>query len=352
MTESRNIAEDLPLVTVVMPVRNEAFFVSKSLGAVLSQDYPPELLEVIVVDGISIDGTQNAVKDAMKCHRNLKFVKNPGGIVPTAMNIGIKRAMGEFIVRVDGHTVIEPDYVRQCIAALRRTGADNVGGRMDAKGIGTTAEAISAATSSRFGVGTSRFHYSTSEQWAETVYMGAWPRSIFDKVGFFDEEMVRNQDDELNYRILDQGGKILLCPDIRSVYYNRDSFRTLWRQYFQYGLWKVRVMQKHPWQMRWRHFVPSLLVCSLVVSGGFAFLWRQSLSLFLLIVLSYALGISVATALISRKISLKATAIAPLAFVVMHTSYGSGFVMGLTRFWKRLKLPARKGKETSPGAPK
>jgi succinoglycan biosynthesis protein ExoA len=329
--------EDSPRtpVTVIMPIRNEASFIERSLVAVLAQDYPREQLEVIVVDGESTDGTPDVVRRLMDVHSNLTLANNPGRIVPTAMNIGIKMAHGDVIVRVDGHTIIAPDYVRQCILALRRSGADNVGGRMDARSSGNIGAAVAAATSSPFGVGGARFHYSDREEWVDTVFMGTWPKEVFERVGLFDEEMVRNQDDELNYRILDHGGKILLCPEIRSVYYNRSTLRSLWRQYFQYGYWKVRVMQKHPRQVRFRQLVPSIFVASLGLSALGGFIWSPLWIALGLILVVYLLGLLLAVALLARSTSWKLVLILPVVFFVLHSSYGTGFISGVLTPWLR-----------------
>ena len=255
-----------PFVTVIMPVRNEARSIGVSLGAVLGQDYPSERLEVLVADGRSTDGTRDIVQSLQRTHPKVVLLDNAGGIVPTGFNIALRQARGDVIVRVDGHTEIAPDYVSQCVAELARTGASNVGGRMAARGASPFGRAVAAATSSRFGVGGARFHYSDREEWVDTVYLGAWPRSVFDELGPFDEEMVRDQDDEFNYRLRESGGRILLSPRIRSSYEVRGSLKSLWRQYFQYGYWKVRVMQKHPGQMRLRQFVPPACVFALPVS--------------------------------------------------------------------------------------
>ncbi len=223
-------------VSVIMPIRNEARFIRRSLGALLGQDYPLGHMEILVADGHSTDGTRDIVRGLQQRHPQLKLLDNPGRIVATGMNEGIRRARGEVIVRVDGHTVVAPDYISCCVASIQRSGADNTGGRMDAVGEGRFGEAVVLATCSPFGVGGARFHYSQREEWVDTVYMGAWRRATFDRVGLFDETMVRNQDDELNYRLLERGGRILLDPSIRSTYTVRSAPGALWRQYFQYGL--------------------------------------------------------------------------------------------------------------------
>src|SRR5690606_4682773 len=196
-----------PFVSVIMPIRNEAAFIERSLGAVLAQDYPHTHLEVLVADGMSSDTTRLIIGDlAAGSDVPVTIVDNPGKIVPTGFNRALAQARGDIIVRVDGHTIVAPDYVTECVAALERSGADNVGGRMNAVSSSLLGEAIALATSSPFGVGGSRFHYSQEDEWVDTVYMGAWPRSVFERIGGFDEDMVRNQDDEFNYRLRSAGG--------------------------------------------------------------------------------------------------------------------------------------------------
>jgi len=329
-----------PFVTVIMPIRDEAAFIARSLGAVLAQDYPPDRLEVLVVDGMSGDGTREIVQQTLKhanlstCQpANLELLDNPGRIVPTALNIGLRQARGEVIVRTDGHTEIAPDYVRQCVAVLERTGADNVGGKMTAVGQGRFGQAVSLATSSPFGVGGARFHYSDREEWVDTVYLGAWPRTVFERIGGFDEELVRNQDDEFNFRLTQAGGKIWLDPSIRSVYYSRATLRGLWKQYFQYGLYKVRVIQKRGAVPSWRHLVPAGFVLGLVGSILLALLTRQSCWL-LGVVAPYALTNGIASLWTARR-NWRTLPLLPLAFLILHLAYGCGFWLGLVRFGRR-----------------
>lgn len=328
---------ECPSVTVIMPIRNEASFIERSLGAVLAQDYPGDRLEVLVADGMSTDGTRAAVERAAAMRPDVRVVvvDNPGRIVPTGFNRALVRARGEIIVRVDGHTIIEPNYVRECVDALRRTGADNVGGRMDPVSEGVFGRATALVTQSRFGVGGARFHYSDREEWVDTVYMGAWPRAVFQRIGLFDEEQVRNQDDEFNYRLREHGGKILLTPRIQSRYYNRSTLRSLWRQYFQYGYWKVRVMQKHAGQMRPRQFAPPLFVASLGIAlllAPISATWGQVLGV---IVASYASANLLASLIVGFGQPLREALLLPVAFATLHVSYGLGFLVGLARFATR-----------------
>lgn len=327
---------ETPFVTVIMPIRNEEKFIKRSLGAVLTQDYPHDCLEVLVADGMSDDqtreiiATMNAASDV-----DVIVLDNPKRIVPTGFNIALKQARGAVIVRVDGHTIIEPDYVRQCVAALQSSGADNVGGKMNAIGESKLARAISLATSSPFGVGGARFHYSDKEEWVDTVYMGAWPREVFDRIGDFDEELVRNQDDEFNYRLRSQGGKILLSPKIKSTYYNRASLGKLWSQYYQYGYWKIRVMQKHTGQMRPRQFVPFAFVMALLGSSFLGLFSRWGRYLLVAVIGSYGaanLGASYVTAKDENRDYLR---LLPLIYAILHLSYGFGFLRGLIAFRDR-----------------
>ncbi len=318
--------------TIIMPVRNEGAWLRRTLAAVLGQDDPSGLLEVIVADGMSEDDTRAIVEGIMASHPHLRMIDNPSRIVPTGLNSAIREARGDVIVRVDGHTTVATDYVSECLAALRRTQADNVGGPMRAVGDGWFGKAVAAATSSPFGVGGARFHYSESEEWVDTVYLGAWRKETFDRIGLFDEEMVRDQDDELNYRLLDRGGRILLSPRIRSSYTVRGTPLSLWRQYFQYGFWKVRVMQKHPRQLRLRQLAPPAFVAALVLSAAAAWMSPGAMLLWCTVPLAYA-GASLAASLAgARGAGWSIVPLLPLAYGIIHVAYGLGFLAGLVRF--------------------
>ena len=321
----------LPLVTVIMPIRNEERYIERSLGAVLNQDYPHEKMEVLIADGMSNDNTRAIISDLQDNHPDIPItiLDNPNKIVPTGFNIAFQQSRGDVIVRVDGHTVIAQDYVCQCVVLLQESEADNVGGRMNAIGATPLAEAIALATSSPFGVGGARFHYSDKEEYVDTVYMGAWWSKVFNKIGLFDEELVRNQDDEFNYRLRSHGGKILLSPKIKSVYYNRPSLAKLQRQYFQYGYWKVRVMQKSLKQMRFRHFVPPLFVLTLLVLSVLGIFLNWAWALLAVVLGAYLLVNIVASFYISRG---KHFWRLPLIFASLHISYGCGFLLGILKF--------------------
>lgn len=332
---SDHLLSDNALVTVILPVRNEANFITRNLEAIFNANYPQECLEVIVADGLSTDGTREIIKSMQQEHSNLLLIENPGKIVATGMNAALSCAHGRIIVRVDGHTIIDPNYIRECVDTLRRSGADNVGGRMDAIGEGRFGQAVAQATSSPFGVGGGRFHYSAREEWVDTVYMGAWPRDVFGRIGLFDEELVRNQDDEFNYRLLSMGGRILLNPQIKSLYYNRNTVRTLWRQYFQYGYWKVRVMQKHSRQMRPRQFAPPTFVIALLLSLLTLPFITAGKWTFVLVAGSYLIANVAASLVTAAKEGWRLLPLLPVTFAILHLAYGFGFCTGLVVFWNR-----------------
>jgi succinoglycan biosynthesis protein ExoA len=328
--------EILPFVTVLMPVRNEASFIARSLGSVMAQEYAPDLMEVLVIDGMSTDGTRDEVRSFCTKYPNLQLLDNPGMIVPTGLNIGLAHARGDVIVRVDGHCEIAPDYVSRCVEHLGNAGADCVGGPIETIGESPTSQTVALAMSSPFGVGGSAFRtVNDRAMLVDTVAFPGYTRQAIDKAGLFDEELVRNQDDEYNYRLRELGGQILLSPDIRSRYYSRSSVRSLWRQYFQYGFWKVRVMQKHMRQMRPRQFVPVTFVIALLSSlllSPFHTLARWS---FVFVVGTYVLANLAASAKTIRGQDWRMMPLLAICFATLHLSYGLGFLFGLARFWNR-----------------
>ncbi len=321
-----------------MPVRSEAAFVGRGFAAVLGQDYPKDRQEILVVDGMSADGTRAIAEELGRSHpeASLRVIDNPGRIVPTGMNIGLRQARGDIIVRVDGHCEIAPDYVRRCVEHIATDDVDGVGGSVETAGETSTAEAIAAAMSSRFGVGDSAFRTELGKTMlADTIPFPAYTRSIIEKAGGYDEELVRCQDDEYNYRLHKMGAKLLLAGDIRSKYYSRASLRSLWKQYFQYGFWKVRVLQKHPKQMRPRQFVPPVFVLSSFIVLGLSFLVSWGWAAAVAVGGSYVLANLAASAATASKKGWRHLALLPVVYAILHLSYGLGFLAGLVKFWNR-----------------
>lgn len=323
------------MISITLPIRNEENFIKKSIESILAQDYPQDQIEILIIDGLSTDKTRESIQAYQQNHSQIHIIDNPKKIVPTALNAAIRQAKGDIIIRIDGHTLIAPDYVRKCVETLQRTGADNVGGCMTAEGATSFGKAVAIATSTPFGIGNSKFHYAQTEEETDSVYMGAWPIDVFKRVGLFDEELVRDQDDEFNYRLREKGGKIILNPEITSIYTTRSSPFTLWKQYFQYGLWKIRVLQKHPGQMSLRQFVPPLFVLSLLISIILALTTIWGKWLLFLIAFSYLIA-NLATAIVTAsKKGWKHVPFLPATFLIIHLGYGFGFLAGLIKFWNR-----------------
>ncbi len=321
----------LPLVTIIMPVLNEAAIIRSSLTAVLQQDYPADRLEILVIDGGSTDDTQAWALEMLGGRPLAFLLNNPQRIQAAALNIGILAARGDIIVRVDGHTLIAPDYVRQCVHYLVQGQADNVGGPMRPVSQTYVGQAIAVAMTSPFGVGDAKFHYSQQEQFVDTVYLGAYWRKTFDQIGLYDPAVHINEDYELNYRLRRAGGKILLCPVIKSTYTPRSSLAALGRQYFVYGHQKVRTLQKHPESLRWRQAVPPLFVGVFISSFIGAFFWTPLRRLFGLIAGVYLLANFVASTIGARRGGWRYGPVLPLIFATIHFAWGVGFWVGLVK---------------------
>ncbi len=333
-----------PLVSVVLPVRNEARSIDACLSSLVAQDIDPSMVEILVVDGGSEDETPKIVMRWASHDRRIRLLRNPARITPSALNIGIRAARGSVIARMDGHAEASPDYLSLGTVDLAETGAWSVGGQMLRRGWDPTARAIASVTMSPFGVGDSSHNYSRDPMWAETVFLGMWPRWVFERIGLFDEELVRNQDDELSYRIREAGGRIWFDPRIVVSYRPRSNLPGLYRQYRQYGMWKVRVLQMHPRALRWRHWVPMLWIGTLVGCTLLGFAAPEAWLVGLLAVISYVLVIGLASI---RTASPEVPSWRLFAtFATLHVGYGIGFWQGLVRFaprWlsRRAGRPAR-----------
>jgi glycosyltransferase involved in cell wall biosynthesis len=321
-----------PAVSVVVPCRNEAGHIETCLRSILAQRPPEGGFEVNVADGMSNDGTRKVLDRLAKEDERIRIVDNPGRIVSTGLNTAIKASRGRVIVRMDAHTEYAPDYIQQCLSVLRETGADNVGGPWIAKGQGYASRAIAAAFQSPFAAGGARSHDPGHVGKVDSVYLGCWPREVFDRVGLFDEELVRNQDDEFNLRLTRAGGKIWQSPSVKSWYVPRDSLKSLFRQYVQYGYWKVRVIQKHKLPASLRHLVPALFVATLALLGS-ASTAAPAARIGLAVVLSfYVSGLSLASLVASRRAGWDLLPLLPIVFACFHIGYGMGFLYGLLDF--------------------
>lgn len=315
-------------VSVVIPVYNEEKFIADCLQSVYDQDYPKELLEIIVVDGHSTDATRQVIETKFP---EVIVLDNPHKIVPISMNLGIGQARGEYIVRLDAHAIYPDCYISRLVQEAIRLHADNVGAVCRTLPGAQTpmAEAIAIALSTKFGMGSSDFRVGAAEiKEVDTVPFGCFPREVFDRVGLYDEELVRNQDDELNGRITRSGGRIYLIPDLIIDYYGRKTLPQVCKMFYQYGLFKPLGNRKLGGATTIRQFVPLCFVLGIILGGVISLL-------FPLFVCLYALGIGLYLLLdlfvswFNSKQSLLVFLRLCLVYPTIHFGYGWGYIVGI-----------------------
>lgn len=319
-------------VSIVIPCRNEEKHIGKCINSIIEQSYGIENIEVMIADGLSEDRTADIINEYGKLYPQIKYIRNEKKTAPAAMNLGIKSSAGNVIIIFGAHAYMDKDYVKKSVEKLAAQDIDCVGGRIINLSENRSAEAISRSMGSPFGVGNALFRYSNTEMQVDTVAFGAYKRKVFDKIGLFDEEFVRNQDDEFNFRLTKSGGRILLSPEIISYYYTRGSFSKLWNQYFQYGFWKVRGIQKHKRPAQIRHLVPAGFVLGLILGTALSIFFSWARYIFAFALMAYIIGALV--------FAIKAAQDKPkfipgiiLSFIILHISYGLGFIEGIFVFY-------------------
>ncbi len=337
----------LPLVSVVVPARNEERYIERCLYSIATQTYPRSLIEVIVVDGRSTDTTREIVtRFAHESTLDLRLLDNPSILPAAAMNIGLDAARGDVILRLDGHAALAPDYLSICVRTLEDSDADCVGGVIESRGEGYIGGAIALAMSSRFGVGGAAFRVGGAGP-VDTIAFGAYRRDVFDRIGHFAEDIERGEDDEFNYRLRDAGGVILLAPEARAAYTVRSDLASLWRQYFGYGRAKPEVLRRHPSQAQLRQLVPPLFVISVLFGGAKAKTGRTGL--LKLLVTVYTLAATTASLALAFRHGWRRLPPLPAIFACLHVSYGLGFLAGVLGLAgsrvRSARLGARQGRE-------
>lgn len=323
---------DFPSVSIIVPVLNEARHIEACLQSIMAQDYPRARVEILVVDGMSTDATPVIVRACAAGDPRILLLFSPKRRTPFSMNIGLAASTGEVIVRIDGHSVVGPDHVRRCVEYLLSSGADHVGGVMRARGNTYVARTIAAALSSPFGVGSARFRYTTREQDIDTVPFGAYRRDTIIGLGGFDERFLICQDSELDYRIILSGGRVRVTPATSTDYYCRTSLRLLAHQFFRYGRGKAFILHKHGGLPSPRAMVPAtFLSCIGLLALAAPFRsWARGLLRALLI--AYAAGCLVASAVTAATRGWRYLALLPVTFATLHVSHGMGFLSALPRF--------------------
>ncbi|MEI3541599.1 MAG: glycosyltransferase [Acutalibacteraceae bacterium] len=334
MAVIENQPKEEVIVSIIIPVKNEEKYISKCIKSVLRQNFDKKNMELILIDGNSKDETVKIIRNFMNDYGFIKVYKNPQETVQYALNIGIKNAAGKYIVRMDAHSEYADDYVSKCVEYIEKTGAENVGGPMIAQGKTQTQNVIAAAYHNPFAMGGGKFHNENYEGYADTVYLGAFKKETLLHLNMYDERLPRSEDDDLNFRILENGGKIFVTPKIKSVYYPRSTYSDVFKQFFEYGLWKVAVIKKHKKPARLSHLVPISFVIFIILFSILSFFSAIARNIFLFIMLIY-FGLNLYFSLKNKRLNVLLDKFR-LVWVhfVLHISYGLGFLCGIFKFWR------------------
>jgi glycosyltransferase involved in cell wall biosynthesis len=329
------LEKELPLVSIVIACRNEEKFIGKCLDSIMGQGYPKDKLEVLVVDGMSSDKTKEVVDEYTRDHPFVQLLENPKKLTPFAMNIGIRGSKGDVIILVNAHSILDKSFLKNSIDYLNRTQADAVGGTLKTinEGSSLMAKAIPIATDCILGAGGKRYRSRMEEGFVkDTLPYCAYRRELIEKIGCVDEDLIRDQDEEFNYRILKKGGKIFYSPHIKSYLFLRPSLKKLWKQHFQYGYFKPLVVQKVGSLMTWRQAIPSLFVGSLILTGILSFFIQYAWWCFLFILGCYAAVNLFFSFLLSAKEDFRLFPFLVASFSILHVSYGIGYIKGIFDF--------------------
>lgn len=326
----------IPFVSVICPIYNEECYIKICVESMLNQDYPNDRLEILFVDGMSNDNTRNILSFYLEQYPFIRLLDNIHKTVPFALNIGIRASVGDVIIRIDGHSVFPNNYISTLVKYLYELDAYNVGCSCitEVKNITPKSMAIKEVLSNKFGVGNSLFRLGVSDvKEVDTVPFGCWKRDVFDKVGYFDERLTRNQDIEFNKRIKRHGGKIYLVPDISCIYYARENFKSLFENNYANGKWNILAVyySHNVGSLSLRHFIPLTFVLSIIVSALFSVFIPFCAYVLLLILLVYVFFVLAMSLFLSHTKKLNCLYLF-CAFAVLHISYGLGSFIGLFRF--------------------
>jgi glycosyltransferase involved in cell wall biosynthesis len=321
-----------PSVTIAMPAYNEERYIEACIASVQAQDYPKDRIEILVADGRSTDRTREILAKLAADDPRIRVIDNPARLQAAGLGLLVKQARGDLIVRMDVHCEYAPDYVRRCVEALERTGADNVGGAQRAKARTPFQRAVCAALASPLGVGGAAYRSSDSEGFVDTVFLGAFRRKVFEAIGLWDPGAITNEDAELNQRILDGGGRIYLSRDIVVHYFPRDSYKSLATQYYRYGRGRARTLIKLGTFPTLRPVLPFLMTAGAAALAAIPPLWPVGAAA----LATYALATGAEAVRVGRELGARAIPTVWSIFPVLHASHGVGFAAGL---WQYLRSP-------------
>lgn len=333
----------MPQVSIIIPCYNEENTIALLLQSLYDQTFPRDKMEVVISDGMSQDRTLEEIEAFQQTHPELvvRVVENRNRTIPQALNIAIEEAAGEFIVRMDAHSVPYPDYVANCMADLKAEKAENVGGVWEIQPGAETwmARSIAFAAAHPFGVGDAKYRFTDKAEYVDTVPFGSFRRALIDEIGPFDETLLANEDYEFNTRIHEHGGKVWLNPAIRARYFARPTLGALGKQYRRYGTWKVNMLRRYPYTLRYRQAIPPLFVLSLLIFPLLVYNLPVPLNgwagwLFMLEMVLYGLVLLIAGMQSVRKSGQAVMLVGvPLAITTMHLMWGGAFL------WRLLTLP-------------
>ena len=328
-------------VSIIIPCRNEEKYIGKCLDSIIKQDYPIDNIEVLVVDGMSEDGTIKVIESYSKQHLSIKILKNPKKTTPYAFNIGINNSKTDIIIMIGAHSTIGKNYISISVKYLYEYNVDNVGGTLvilpENKKV--LAKSIALALSHPFGAGNAHYKIGSKElKYVDTVFGGCYRKDVFKKVGLFNEELIRNQDLEFNLRLKKAGGKILLVPDIVSYYYSRSTLKALAKNNFSNGFWVIYSTKFAKMPFSVRHLIPFFFVISLIGSFILSLIYRPFIYIFVLVFTTYLTSNMLFSLRISFKKGFKYFIPVILSFATLHFSYGFGSIWGLIKLMStRLK---------------
>ncbi len=326
----------MPKVSIIVPCFNEEKTIELLLEAIRVQDFPISQIEVIIADGLSVDSTRERIRHYQQRYPELsvKVIDNPNRNIPSGLNCAIRAAQGEYLVRLDAHSMPADDYVSTCVKFLEAKKAENVGGIWEIQPGSNNwrARSIAWAAAHPIGVGDAQYRHGKNAMYVDTVPFGAFRRGLFDEIGLFNESLLTNEDYELNVRIRKAGGKIWFDPSIRSVYFAREAFKELSRQYFRYGYWKSKMLRMFPDTLRWRQALPPLFVAGLIFLLLFSPFFVFFRYVFLIVVCLYLIILCAASLpVVFRQKELSALIGVPVSIVIMHLSWGMGFLWGVIK---------------------
>lgn len=321
-------------VSIIVPCYNEEKSISLLLAALYQQNYPIDSMEVVIVDGLSTDNTLNEISTFEDDHPDLrvKVIPNPKKIIPAAINLGIIESKGEIIIRIDAHSIPDQNYVKYCVENLNKNVAANVGGRWQIiPGAETKiGNCIALAAGHPFGVGDAKYRYGQSASYVDTVPFGSFFKSLTDEIGLFNEKLLANEDYEFNVRIRNAGKKIFFDPRIQTKYIARANLKELAKQYWRYGYWKLKMLKDFPDTLRWRQAIPPVFVAGIMLLLVFSIFSSKALILLAALLSFYLLVLILGTIFSLKNLKNFFCIIGvPLAIIVMHFSWGFGFLFSL-----------------------